>query len=103
MNKEELYSLIEKEILPECFAIMKGKGEAYSGQEDKLGNFKRCSKLAGVKTEQVWFTYFVKHFDALNSYIRGEYVDTEPIKGRIQDLINYLFLLCGILKEEGKL
>lgn len=103
MKSEELYHFIEKEILPECFTIMKSKGEAYSGTEDKLGNFKRCAALAGVPVEKIWFVYFIKHFDALSSYIRGEYNDSEPIKGRIQDLINYLFLLGGILKEKNKL
>ena len=103
MTSEELYKLIDKEILPTCLAIMKSKGEAYSGLEDKLGNFKRCAKLADVPIEKAWFVYFVKHFDALTAYLRGEYKDSEPIKGRIQDLINYLFLLTAILKEQGKL
>ena len=100
MKSDEFYNLITDELLPPCFAIMKSKGESYSGLEDKLGNFKRCSKLSGTRIEQTWFTYFVKHFDALSSYIRGEYKDSEPIEGRIQDLINYLFLLYGILKEQ---
>ena len=78
----------------------KGCWSSNSGQEDKLGNFRRCSKLADVPIEKVWMTYFCKHFDALSSYIRGEYKDSEPIDGRIQDLINYLFLLYGILHEK---
>ncbi len=103
MKSEDFYKFITEEILPQCFEIMKTKGEAYSGIEDKLGNFKRCCKLSGTTIEQTWFTYFVKHFDALSSYVRGEYKDSESIKGRIQDLINYLFLLSAILKEENKL
>ena len=103
MNSNDLYNLIDKELLPKCMDIMKSKGEAYSGLEDKLGNFKRCSILAGTTIEKAWFIYFVKHFDALSSYIRGEYKDSEPIEGRIQDLINYLFLLYGIIKERGEM
>jgi hypothetical protein len=103
MKLDEFKDLLEKEILPECKKIMDSKGLSYSGLEDKLGNFKRCGTLAGIPTEKAWFTYFVKHFDALSSFIRGEYSDCEPIKGRIIDLINYLFLLCGILKEQGRL
>jgi len=100
MLSEDFYKLIEKELLPQCFEIMKSKGEAYSGQEDKLGNFKRCAKLAGVSTKKAWFIYFTKHFDALSSYIRGEYKDSESIDGRIKDMINYLFLIYGMIKEE---
>lgn len=99
MESKELYRLINEDLLPKCMEIMKSKGEAYSGQEDKLGNFKRCAKLSGNPIEKVWFVYFIKHFDALSSFIRGEYKDSEPIDGRIQDLINYLFLLYGILHE----
>ena len=101
MKKEELYKLIEDEVLPKCKEIMMSKGEAYSGQEDKLGNFKRCGKLAGVDTKRAWFIYFAKHFDSLSSYIRGEYVDSEPIEGRIIDLINYLFLFYALIKEKN--
>jgi len=103
MKSDELMSFIQKQILPVCYDIMSTKGEAYSGLEDKLGNFKRCSNLANVSIEKAWFVYFVKHFDALSSYIRGEYKDNEPIKGRIIDFINYLFLLAAILEEQGKL
>ena len=101
MESKEFYKMVETEIMPKCMAIMKSKGEAYAGQEDKLGNFKRCAKLAGVVVKKAWFIYFVKHFDALSSFIRDEYKDSEPIEGRILDQINYLFLLYGILKEEG--
>ena len=101
MKSDELYKLINEELLPDCMEIMKSKGEAYSGQEDKLGNFKRCAKLAGVGIKKAWFIYFVKHLDALSSYVRGEYKDSEPIDGRIKDLINYLFLLYGIIKENS--
>jgi hypothetical protein len=102
MKVKDFENFMKKEILPECDKIMKSKGLSYSGLEDKFGNFKRCSKLSGVSIEQAWFTYFVKHFDALSSFIRGEYSDSEPIKGRVFDLINYLFLFAGILKEKGK-
>lgn len=100
MKSEALYKLIKDDLLVKCMDIMKTKGEAYSGVEDKLGNFKRCAKLAGVDIKKAWYIYFVKHFDALSSYIRGEYKDSEPIQGRIQDLINYLFLLYAILEEQ---
>jgi hypothetical protein len=102
MKSEDLYVLIQKDLLPECFSIMKSKGLAYSGIEDKLGNFKRIAKQLGLSPKQVWAVYFEKHHDALSSYLRGEYSDSEPIRGRIQDLINYLFLLYGLIEEESK-
>ena len=103
MKSQDLYQFIQKDLLPECMSIMTTKGESYSGLEDKLGNFKRCAKLAGVPIEKAWYVYFIKHFDALSAYIRTEYKDSESIRGRIIDLINYLFLLAAILKEQGRL
>jgi hypothetical protein len=103
MKSQELYDFIEKDLLPQCFEIMKTKGEAYSGIEDKLGNFKRCAKLANTTPKKALFIYACKHWDAISSFIRDEYKDCEGIKGRIQDMINYMFLLAGLLYEEGNL
>jgi hypothetical protein len=99
MQPSEFYNLIEGELIPKCMEIMKSKGEAYSGRVDKLGNFKRIADMANLHVLHVWFTYFVKHFDALTAYIRGEYKDSESIDGRIMDMVNYLFLLYAILHE----
>lgn len=97
------FNKLQEKILKECQEIMDQKGLAYSGKDDKLGNFKRGASLSGSTMEKVWFVYFTKHFDSLASFIRNEYLDSEPIKGRIKDMINYLLLLCGILKEQGRL
>lgn len=98
MKAKEFYHLT-RGFYEHCMDIMKSKGEAYSGQEDKLGNFKRTAERNGILPILVWKIFFDKHYDALCSYIRGEYKDSEPIKGRIADLINYLFLLRGLLRE----
>ena len=103
MNCNEFFEFVKLEMIPEGFKIMNSKGESYSGLEDKLGNFKRCAQLANLPIEKVWYVYFIKHFDALSAYIRGEYKDNESIKGRMLDMINYLWLLAGILKEQNKL
>ena len=103
MTIEEFTSFIDTEILPECYKIMGSKGISYSGLEDKLGNFKRLSVLTSSSPEKVLFIYVTKHFDALSSYIRGEYKDSENIKSRILDIINYMFLLAALLKEQNKL
>lgn len=101
MNSQELYDLIDNVIYSECRKIMKGKGESYSGLKDKLGNFKRTAELADNPILKVWLTFFVKHFDSVCSYVRGEYNDTEPIEGRFYDMINYCCLALGIIKEQA--
>ena len=100
MKANEFYELIDKNILKDCRKIMLTKGEAYSGTEDKLGNFKRVAKFLGLTPKQVWAVYFHKHLDALSAYLRCEYKDSESIDERIKDLINYLLLLYGLIEEE---
>ena len=100
MKEKDFYKLVDDRYA-KCMEIMKSKGTAYSGLDDKLGNFKRVAKNLAMTPEQVWYVYFAKHVDALSAFLRGEYLDSEPIQGRIMDLINYLFLLNAILIEQG--
>ena len=100
MKSGELNKIINEEILPTCFGIMRTKGIAYSGQEDELANFKRVAQALKQDPLMIWFVYFMKHIDAITSYIRGEYKDSEPIEGRVIDGITYLFLLYGLIKED---
>lgn len=102
MTKEEV-EIVVNELLEDCKNIRNSKGVSYSGKEDKLGNFKRIAATLNIPIEQVWFVYYQKHADALASFLRGEYNDSESIKGRVEDLINYLFLLGAILREQKKL
>ena len=55
MTIEDFSKLIKEEVLPQCMKIMDTKGQAYSGQEDKLGNFKRGANLTDSTQEKVLF------------------------------------------------
>ena len=101
MTTDEAEKLID-EILVKCKEIRLSKGTAYAGREDRLGNFKRCASLTGVSPAVALFIYASKHFDALSSYVRGDYKDSETIDGRIADMINYMFLFYALIKEESK-
>jgi hypothetical protein len=99
MKSSEFYNLCDKIYQEELLPIMKGKGQAYSGLDDKLANFKRIAAKYRVSVFLIWAIYFNKHVDALDAWLRQEYNDTEPIEGRIDDLINYLFLLRGLIVD----
>ncbi len=80
------------------------KGGEYANDTDRLGNFKRGSALTGCTPEQVLFIYLSKHYDAIATYIRDnssgvQRTRSEPIQGRVDDCINYLFLLHGLLED----
>lgn len=80
------------------------KGAAYSGEADCFANFKRNAGLCGVTKYQVWLIYFQKHLDAITNGIKQNPenpVDkSEGMTGRIDDAINYLDLLAGMLEED---
>lgn len=98
MNREEFNILIDK-FTTLRKTIQATKGMAYSGKEDALNNFKRNATKNGVTPLVVWNVYFSKHLDAIDSFIRGEYTDTEPIEGRFMDALNYLELGYGLVSE----
>ena len=77
------------------------KGLEYSGETDRLANFKEQAKLLGFATPiQVLGVYLNKHLGSINKFISG--LDkglSEPIEGRIDDAILYLVLLKALIDE----
>ena len=108
MNTSQLIELREK-MFAEIAEVMDNKGKEYSGHEDRLANFKRNAKNIGFEPESVWAVYCGKHWDSLMSFIRqigqGQSIQdieanlSEPIDGRILDLLTYLILLQGLIRE----
>jgi len=93
-------------LFSDCIKILDTKGEDYTGGEkvrDRLLNFREAAKESGTSMLQAWFVYFFKHYKSVVKYIRTGKVESEPIRERIKDLINYLYLLTLIIDElEGK-
>ncbi len=84
--------------------LLTNKGKEYAGDYDALGNFKNGNDI-GVSPNQKLFIFLDKHLSSIKSYIKhGKEFSSEPIEGRINDAINYLFLLrCLIVEEKEKL
>lgn len=80
--------------------VLDEKGRDYSASNDHFDNFKRHAKSMALTPEQIWQVLFMKHIDALSSYIRcGGAFESEPIERRIIDLRNYLDLLAARIAE----
>lgn len=86
--------------------LAKAKGGEYSGDTDRLLNFRRNAEALGVPKELIWAVYSAKHWDAIMQYVR-DLVDNkkrerlESIDGRIRDLIVYLLLLQAMVDERA--
>lgn len=103
MTPKELHTLVEEDVKA-LLHLLKTKGEAYSGTQDCLANFKRNAERVGVTPFQIWLVYFNKHIDAITNAIKTNpqypIEATESMDGRIADAINYLFLLKGLLVDQ---
>lgn len=77
------------------------KGKEYSGDDDVLSDFKDIAIAVGITPEQALITYATKHWRAINSYVQHGAVLSEPIAGRIDDLILYMHLLHGLIQDKS--
>lgn len=80
------------------------KGAEYSGDVDRLDNFRRQGAELGLPMEVIWGVYSQKHWDAVRTYIKDlnqgkTRPRSEPISGRVDDLLVYLLLFKAMLEE----
>lgn len=102
MNREE-FNKQRDSLLEEAFQISKNKGKDYSrDNEDVLYNFKSVGERLGMNPLDVLMIYMLKHQDAIETFVRSKgQSESEPIRQRIIDNINYLTLLYGLIIDEG--
>jgi len=87
-----------------CMGIMKRKNADYSQGEqkgDRIAAFKRIARDIDMPVRKVWAVFAQKHWGAVMKYVKDGIVESEPIDGRINDLINYLVLFGAIVDEES--
>lgn len=80
------------------------KGGEYSGDDDRLANFRRNGVALGLPMETVWAVYSAKHWDAIMQWVKDNQTGKtrpreESIEGRVNDLILYLLLFRAMLEE----
>lgn len=106
MNLSDSTSLFT-ETIKSMEKLLVVKGGEYAGSEDRLANFKRGGQLVGITPLQCAFVYASKHYDAIATYVRDdasgeERPRSESIEGRLDDLMNYCFLMKCIIREKEK-
>lgn len=98
------YDMAVEELMVLASDIEQMKRPSYTaGNPDVLHNFKRDALSTGILAEQNWAGHMLKHAAALarwsqdpNSY------QSEPIAGRLADLVNYAKLGYALLVERAK-
>lgn len=102
MHYDDLSSIIEGEF-DRIRGIRESKGREYASDEDTLADFKEVAEETGVTPLQCWSVYVKKHVRAIDTFVREGSLKSEPIEGRIRDVIVYHLLLLGLIvdmKEE---
>jgi hypothetical protein len=98
MNRVDFQELTRKHF-NEIMGLNTTKGHDYAGDSDALANFKSAAKRLDLTPEQVWAVYADKHWSAIMTYCAEGEVASEPIEGRIHDVILYCFLQLGLIEE----
>lgn len=104
IDERQVYA---QELMAKCLDVLKKKGTDYSGKMEAYKNFKDTAQRLGLTKYQVWLTFFDKHVNSIANSVKADpnspHVESEPLEGRIIDVINYAIILGGMLKEdEGK-
>ena len=98
------FDLLVEDTFREIKQLVQVKGGEYSGDVDRLANFRRNAEDQGLQMEAVWRTYAGKHWDALTQYVKDlntgkQRQRSESLGGRVDDLIVYLLLFKAMLRE----
>lgn len=79
-----------------------GKNKDYGNvKNDTLSNFYQTADMLGINPQQACLTHMYKHFAALCRHARDGRLDSETLRGRIVDIINYAVIYFAI-EERGK-
>jgi hypothetical protein len=104
----ERYTQLVKQSFDKVMELSTLKGGEYSGDVDRLLNFRRNATAMGLPKEAIWGVYAAKHWDALMQYIQDLNTGKtrprlESLDGRCDDLIVYLLLFKAMLIESREL
>ena len=100
-TQETLASHMEK-IFQEEIMKLRGQGQKEYAHDDSspFANFDRGAADLRLDRKQILWVYAMKHKDGISSFLQGHTSQREDVRGRINDLIVYLFLLRGMVDEE---
>ena len=99
---EEMFKATFAEILE----LRRLKSGEYAQDQDALNNFRSDAADLGLNMETIWRVFANKHWRSLSKYISDletgfKRERSEPIEGRVDDLIVYLLLFKAIMKERS--
>ena len=107
MFSHERFNKLVAETFDKVRDLSHLKGAEYSGDTDRLLNFRRNGDRLHLPIETIWAVYASKHWDAVMQYVHDIQHGTdrtrlESIAGRADDLIVYLLLFKAMVEERSQ-
>jgi hypothetical protein len=99
MNRKHFLEMMDR-VFEKIRELNERKGHDYAGDEDPFSNFKERAIDLGLSKEQIWAVYACKHWDAIMTFCKEGQVASEPIEGRLEDVILYCLLLMGMIETD---
>lgn len=115
VSSRQMQDLI-RQVADEVLGVNKSKGGEYSGDTNALANFERLAVELNMSPEKVLWVYMTKHLDSIRTYIKNisTQIDeadrlngplpvlSEPITGRVMDVIAYMCLFTAQCERRNK-
>lgn len=98
MTVEEFARFFEA-LTTEAYDVCFSKMKDYADEADAHHNFRRQAEELGCEPRQVLGVYFNKHLFAFRRWVRDGRVDSEGLRSRVIDLVNYLVLAAAMEEE----
>jgi hypothetical protein len=99
MDRKQFEATSVPEILESCREIRESKGQDYD-PELLRGYYKMAEEL-DLDPKKVLWIYAKKHILSIETFIRTNNLESEPVESRIYDLINYLLMLHAMIQEKS--
>src|SRR5688572_15179235 len=100
MTETQLDSLVAEANIRRASIVAAKRPEYTQASADVLNNFKVVAAELHIDPLQIWYVYFRKHVASISQFCANpERSLSEPIEGRIDDCMNYLDLLRGLVAD----
>ena len=103
--KAKEYKKLRDEFIEDTFKLSDSKRVEYTEgnhNDNVLWNFENIANSLNLEPLQVLSVYYQKHNSSINNYFKDGKEYSEPIEGRIKDMINYLLLMVAMLSKYKK-
>tara|TARA_A100001515_G_scaffold144858_2_gene150421 strand:+ start:742 stop:1065 length:324 start_codon:yes stop_codon:yes gene_type:complete len=99
------YKKLRDKFIAETLKLSDEKRVEYTEgnhNDNILWNFENIAKELGLTPMQVLSVYLNKHISSLRNFFKDGKEYSEPIEGRVSDMINYLLLMVAMLSKYKK-